>query len=128
MKSEDYELKRMIDQADRLMQKIVRHLDERNDIRSLRMSQLQREFCDPLQAELVEEEIPPIDMSKLEYGDQKTPGTVLWYMVHKGHCCVEHGCKYGNPDCPVANRKIKQSGACETCGLESEGYFDRGGY
>ena len=125
MTPEDYELKRMIDQADRLMKKIVTTLDQRNDLRAVRMSQLQSEFCGPLQAELVEDEIPPIDMSKLEYGAQNIPGTVLWYMVHKGHCCIEHGCKYSNPDCPVANRKIKQSGACESCGLESDGYFDR---
>ena len=75
--------------------------------------------------EKVEEPIPDVDFSKLPYGDQHTPGTVLWYMVHKTHCCLEHGCKYGDKDCPVANRKIKQSGACETCGLISEGYFDQ---
>lgn len=39
------------------------------------------------------------------------------------HCCLEHGCKYGYEDCPVATGKVKQQGLCENCGLESEGYY-----
>jgi hypothetical protein len=38
--------------------------------------------------------------------------------VHKGHCCVKHGCKYGEPDCPVVNQVVEQSYTCEECGDE----------
>lgn len=44
--------------------------------------------------------------------------------VHTEHCCLEHGCKYNDLNCPVATGKQKQSHPCEMCGLESEGYFD----
>lgn len=37
--------------------------------------------------------------------------------VHESHCCVLHGCKYGDDDCPVANRQTKQDYPCETCGM-----------
>lgn len=41
------------------------------------------------------------------------------------HCCIDpsHGCKYGYEDCPVVLGTIKQTGLCEQCGLESEGYY-----
>ena len=35
--------------------------------------------------------------------------------VHITHCCVTHGCKYGDEDCPVANKKVAQSYSCEEC-------------
>ena len=35
--------------------------------------------------------------------------------VHTEHCCVQHGCKYGDEDCPVANGRQKQSFSCEDC-------------
>jgi hypothetical protein len=35
--------------------------------------------------------------------------------VHRTHCCVLHGCKYGDKDCPVANEVIKQDYLCEDC-------------
>ncbi|MDD4779153.1 MAG: hypothetical protein PHT02_00920 [Tissierellia bacterium] len=38
------------------------------------------------------------------------------YGVHASHCCIKHGCKYGDKDCPVVNRKIKQEYLCEYCG------------
>lgn len=41
------------------------------------------------------------------------------YGVHTSHCCVKHGCKYGEPDCPVVNKTIKQEYICEYC--EDEG-------
>jgi len=53
---------------------------------------------------------------------------VLAKNVHTEHCCLEHGCKYGDDDCPVSSGKQKQSGPCETCGLISEGYFDSDPY
>jgi len=35
--------------------------------------------------------------------------------VHIAHCCEKHGCKYGNPKCPVETGKVKQKYPCETC-------------
>lgn len=52
------------------------------------------------------------------------------WSVHETHCCFEHGCKYGNEDCPVAIGLIKQEYDCEFCGEEylpemdkKQGYF-----
>ncbi len=42
--------------------------------------------------------------------------------VHESHCCVKHGCKYGQDDCPVETGVTKQEYTCETCswhGIES---------
>lgn len=38
--------------------------------------------------------------------------------VHKGHCCVKHGCKYGDPNCPVVKQVVEQSNICEECSDE----------
>lgn len=35
--------------------------------------------------------------------------------VHVTHCCVYHGCKYGDSDCPVESRLVKQDDICEHC-------------
>lgn len=35
--------------------------------------------------------------------------------VHRTHCCKFHGCKYGDPDCPVENKTIEQDYPCEDC-------------
>lgn len=37
--------------------------------------------------------------------------------VHTEHCCVIHGCKYGEDDyyCTVVTRKKPQSFCCEKC-------------
>lgn len=41
--------------------------------------------------------------------------------VHETHCCILHGCKYGNNEnCPVCNGLIKQRYICETCNWVSE--------
>jgi hypothetical protein len=40
--------------------------------------------------------------------------------VHVHHCCAIHGCKYGNEDCPVANKELKQIYLCEYC--EEDGF------
>lgn len=37
------------------------------------------------------------------------------YKVHIEHCCLAHGCKYGNKDCPVVNKKLFQRHVCEQC-------------
>lgn len=38
--------------------------------------------------------------------------------VHTEHCCVIHGCKYGNTKCTVVTRKKPQSFICEDCGCD----------
>lgn len=40
--------------------------------------------------------------------------------VHRTHCCVFHGCKYGDEDCPVETRLVKQAYTCEQC--EDDGF------
>jgi len=35
------------------------------------------------------------------------------YGIHETHCCLLHGCKYGNEDCPVVNKIIVQEYLCE---------------
>jgi hypothetical protein len=36
--------------------------------------------------------------------------------THRTHCCVVHGCKYGDNQCPVVVRKVEQAYPCEDCG------------
>lgn len=47
------------------------------------------------------------------------------YGVHITHCCKWHGCKYGDPDCPVVVGIVKQEYLCERCNedLEDEEYL-----
>jgi hypothetical protein len=47
--------------------------------------------------------------------------------VHAAHCCKWHGCKYGDPDCPVVTGEIEQNYKCEDCGhiLREEDYYRR---
>jgi hypothetical protein len=40
--------------------------------------------------------------------------------VHVTHCCVWHGCKYRDDDCPVETKQVKQAYDCEACGWEDE--------
>lgn len=42
--------------------------------------------------------------------------------VHASHCCERHGCKYGDPDCPVETGQVKALYECEECGWEKEEY------
>jgi len=35
--------------------------------------------------------------------------------VHLSHCCIMHGCKYNDADCPVANKLAQQQYLCEEC-------------
>lgn len=36
-------------------------------------------------------------------------------MPHASHCCIIHGCKYMEKDCPVVLGKVKQDFLCESC-------------
>ena len=38
--------------------------------------------------------------------------------VHTEHCCVYHGCKYGEDYCPVYVGYKEQSHPCEDCDWE----------
>lgn len=42
--------------------------------------------------------------------------------VHTEHCCVIHGCKYCDDDCPVETGVKKQSYMCEMCEMLEEDY------
>jgi hypothetical protein len=35
--------------------------------------------------------------------------------VHATHCCPAHGCKYGDPDCPVVAGVVQPVYTCEDC-------------
>jgi hypothetical protein len=47
--------------------------------------------------------------------------------VHAAHCCKWHGCKYGDPDCPVVTGEVEQKYQCEDCWhiLREEDYYRR---
>ena len=38
--------------------------------------------------------------------------------VHTRHCCILHGCKYNDSDCPVATGLVKQDYVCERCVMD----------
>jgi mannose-6-phosphate isomerase len=38
--------------------------------------------------------------------------------VHTEHCCIFHGCKYGDNDCTVTTKLAAQSHPCEDCGYD----------
>jgi hypothetical protein len=40
--------------------------------------------------------------------------------VHKTHCCLSHGCKYGDENCPVELGHVVQDYECESCSYERE--------
>jgi len=40
--------------------------------------------------------------------------------VHTEHCCVDHGCKYCDDNCPVELGLKKQSYPCEDCDYYEE--------
>lgn len=35
--------------------------------------------------------------------------------THESHCCSDHGCKYGDTDCPVYKKLVFQDFPCEMC-------------
>lgn len=40
--------------------------------------------------------------------------------VHASHCCIKHGCKYGNAGCPVVRGQIEQEYLCEECEADDQ--------
>ena len=46
--------------------------------------------------------------------------------AHTEHCCVKHGCKYNDENCPVISEVQTQSYYCEFCEYENSltGVFD----
>ncbi len=40
--------------------------------------------------------------------------------IHTDHCCLKHGCKYGDRKCTVVSGEKKQIGPCEICGRETD--------
>lgn len=38
--------------------------------------------------------------------------------VHITHCCLKHGCKYNDKDCPVINSDVEQKYLCEYCDFD----------
>lgn len=45
---------------------------------------------------------------------KETMATREFESVHDSHCCPDHGCKYGDPDCPVVAGK-EMGMWCEMC-------------
>lgn len=43
--------------------------------------------------------------------------------VHSRHCCAQHGCKYGDKDCPVVLNLVKQEYLCDECWKGREYYW-----
>ena len=44
--------------------------------------------------------------------------------VHRTHCCVLHGCKYSDGDCPVILGNIEQKYLCEDCRIHTNRLSD----
>lgn len=44
--------------------------------------------------------------------------------VHASHCCVRHGCKYGDLDCPIVGGAVSQEYPCEYCTMDEEEHED----
>lgn len=43
--------------------------------------------------------------------------------THTEHCCVDHGCKYGDSElCPVYRKEKRQNFTCPYCDPNSENY------
>ncbi|ASV44386.1 hypothetical protein PBI_SCTP2_371 [Salicola phage SCTP-2] len=45
--------------------------------------------------------------------------------VHTEHCCIQHGCKYCDDDCPVVNGIKTQSFECEDCDHDSDFAYEQ---
>jgi hypothetical protein len=47
-----------------------------------------------------------------------TPQTEKKTDVHTEHCCIDHGCKYGDKNCTIVTGAKVQSYPCEECEFE----------
>jgi len=50
--------------------------------------------------------------------------------THQTHCCKDHGCKYGDKECPIVLGELEADFICEECNEESNQpsiNFERGG-
>lgn len=43
--------------------------------------------------------------------------------THTSHCCKQHGCKYGNADCPVEFYGYAQEYPCEFCHEDISNFY-----
>ncbi len=75
----------------------------------------------------VDEEIPRFDqdtnyLNQFAGFKDETVYTPRYIGVHVTHCCVDHGCKYAEEDCPVVSGQYKQKYRspwwCEDCSDE----------
>lgn len=48
-------------------------------------------------------------------GKKESHAMRIGYGVHGSHCCIQHGCKYGDPTCPVFLGLVKQECRQECC-------------
>lgn len=55
---------------------------------------------------------------KIKETKKKTKIPKKYFGVHENHCCVIHGCKYGEKDCSVVLKITKQKYPCEFCNEE----------
>lgn len=62
---------------------------------------------------------PPSDIEDINNPNLWKGNHWVWlfrkYGVHRTHCCIFHGCKYGYNDCPVYTAVIPQEYVCENC-------------
>jgi len=54
-------------------------------------------------------------LETLKKHQKSKPPAVNKEGVHRTHCCVAHGCKYGDRNCPVETGRIQQDYTCEYC-------------
>ena len=88
------------------------------------------EYSDSFNIDEVKEHITSINDSErkrklVDEAISKGETTIPKYKwgVHKTHCCVKHGCKYGDLDCPVELAFIEQDYDCEDC--EDDNLFEQ---
>jgi hypothetical protein len=48
---------------------------------------------------------------------RRMAGEVINFATHVGHCCLIHGCKYGDKYCPVTAGVAPQEYPCEDCSI-----------
>lgn len=56
----------------------------------------------------------------IKFGSVDHPFQWTEKCVHTEHCCIDHGCKYGDADCPVCLGLKPQSFQCEQCQWDDE--------